>query len=1320
MMKKMQRAWILILFIFLISNVPVFGYFYDYHSFEDCLKLLKSGDVYDRINAAKALGSTGYADAVPALVNALYDRNWKVANAAADVLGSMGKPAVKPLIEILKNGNRLQRGLAAGALGMTHDERAVPALLNALDDKDPVVRTRATRALGEIGDTRAIAPLIKNLDSRYPYLSSASAEALGDIGDEQASSALIKIIDGDLENNELIIASIRALGEIGDEKAIPHIINLMKRISNSRKPSLIHTYRDNFNYSFPEALALFGPRVGKYLTPLLDVENDILREVALGLIDKFNFELPVDTLISLLKSDNKSIRLMSVRMLGNIGDLKAVPALIESLDSKTAYIAVEALGKIGDKRAVPALLEALKNGGRNESGITQALKKIDDRRAIPVFLDILEDSNYKCHEGVSSVLLEMRVPEVLPYLVDSLKDGSYTDYDAIILFNDKSIIPQLRSLMMGDTAPQTAAIILGEMGDSCSVPKLMYILENEKDQDIRYKAMQALGKIDSDDATRALIYTLGDNDLGNQAVDILSTRGIKITDDLKKAFVVSKTGTTRFNIAKTLIKINGRKDVKYLMELIQDKDPDVRKQVIQYISDVRYEEAVPSLINSLRDNDPDVRRDAAARLGSLGDKKTVPYLIQSLNDPEAQVREAAAEALGYIGVVSAVEPLLRAKNISSNTISNSLSRIGSDALPQMLNAMKNGNSTTKIMIINALRSIHNEEVVRVLQEALHDSDKDVSMTAKQVLSNMKESYALPAVIALLKDSDSSIKLAAINTLGNSKDKRAVAALFSWLNDKDPTIRKEAAETLLRKGTTEKLPELIKVIDNNNNVQDKFNLASYLLRYNEPEIRKKGIEILIKIAEDKDIYYRERAISDLAELHAKEALPYLLHLLNKTISVNYTNERLREAIVRALFGMPDMMSLPALIKDSNLSPSGTSEAVAKLGKPALPALKDALGKDNNWRTKAWAAETIGMIDDDSSFKILLGTLKDDDWRVRAGAVKGLGRLKNEAAVQYLIPMLDDEYDIVIKEAVYALGETGSPEAFAAVIKKIKDKAWDYNVTASAAYTISKTKDKQTAPDLISIIKDESYYTLVKKNAIEGLGNTGYKAASPLLIELLNDKNSDIRSAAACALGKVGGADAVDPLIKIITDRDILVMPCTVTALGEIGDKKALPALIEVYNDSIFISRVNDNLKAKTIKAMGKIGSPEVLPYIIESLKKDYSSESESAIEALGDMGDEPSKILLTQVMNDMSYNTSLRLDAAEQLGRLKDKRALTFLIGFLNNENSYETCEAAKALGEMGDPSALAPLEKLLDAQDSDVRKCAKKAIEQIKNSMKNR
>jgi len=148
---------------------------------------------------------------VNGLIKALKDKD--VRAGAVVALGKIGKPAVEPLIQALKDKESSVRSGAAAALGGTGDARAVEPLIQALKDKDLTVHDAAYPALVRIGKP-AVEPLIQALKDKGGGVRWEAAEALGEIGDARAVEPLIQALKDEMWDFQLRAIAKEALEKL--------------------------------------------------------------------------------------------------------------------------------------------------------------------------------------------------------------------------------------------------------------------------------------------------------------------------------------------------------------------------------------------------------------------------------------------------------------------------------------------------------------------------------------------------------------------------------------------------------------------------------------------------------------------------------------------------------------------------------------------------------------------------------------------------------------------------------------------------------------------------------------------------------------------------------------------------------------------------------------------------------------------------------------------------------------------------------------------------------------------------------------------------
>jgi HEAT repeat protein len=107
----------------------------------------------------------GATPSVEALIAHLSSHNDGVRVKARHSLVAMGKTALPPLIDALKNRNNLMRWEAAKALGEIGDPEAAPSLVKALEDEEFDVRWLAAEGLIKM-NINGLKPLLKALEHR--------------------------------------------------------------------------------------------------------------------------------------------------------------------------------------------------------------------------------------------------------------------------------------------------------------------------------------------------------------------------------------------------------------------------------------------------------------------------------------------------------------------------------------------------------------------------------------------------------------------------------------------------------------------------------------------------------------------------------------------------------------------------------------------------------------------------------------------------------------------------------------------------------------------------------------------------------------------------------------------------------------------------------------------------------------------------------------------------------------------------------------------------------------------------------------------------
>ena len=142
--------------------------------------------------------------------------------------------------------------------------------------------------------------------------------------------------------------------------------------------------------------------------------------------------------------------------------------------------------------------------------------------------------------------------------------------------------------------------------------------------------------------------------------------------------------------------------------LYEDWDAGIQR-ILSVIKPIPPE--IQNLIIALRSEDRKVRNQALEALGKIGDPSAVPALITSLKDQDSGVRLRAAQSLKEIGpkAKTAVSGLIEMFKDESKPIrkevSQALVNIGSEAIPALIEALRNEDNVVCIWAQSTLRKI---------------------------------------------------------------------------------------------------------------------------------------------------------------------------------------------------------------------------------------------------------------------------------------------------------------------------------------------------------------------------------------------------------------------------------------------------------------------------------------------------------------------------------------------------------------------------------------------------------------------------------------
>ncbi len=510
------------------------------------INMLDDLDPNVRSNAAQALGKLGDKRAVKPLINRLNDSGSSVSSNAAQALGELGdKRAIEPLFNRLSNSSLCDYPYAAQVLGKLGDKRAIKPLINRLSDSNSGVSSSAAQALGKLGDKRAVRLLITRLSDSSSGVRSNAAQALGELGDKRAIEPLInRLSDSDLNirsnaaqalekldtTKEQMVAgyvealdspdlfvrrdATEALGKLGNKRAIETLINKLSDSSSG------------VSSNAAEALGRLGNKraVEPLIKALGDPDSYVRRDAAEAL-GRLGNKRAVEPLITRLSDSNSNIRSNAAQALERLGATKEqiVAGYIEALDSSDLDVrrdAARILGELGNKRAVEPLINRLSDSNSNiRSNAAQALKKLNaaKKQMVVGYVEALDSPDLDVRRDAAEALGRLGNKRAVEPLIKALGDPNFCvrehAAEALGRLGDKRAVePLIKALGDPDSyVRRDATEALGRLGDKRAVEPLINRL-SDSDSNIRSNAAQALGRLGDKRAVKLLINKLSDPD----------------------------------------------------------------------------------------------------------------------------------------------------------------------------------------------------------------------------------------------------------------------------------------------------------------------------------------------------------------------------------------------------------------------------------------------------------------------------------------------------------------------------------------------------------------------------------------------------------------------------------------------------------------------------------------------------------------------------------------------------------------------------------------------------------------------------------------
>ncbi|MCC6807585.1 MAG: HEAT repeat domain-containing protein [Deltaproteobacteria bacterium] len=577
------------------------------------------------------------------------------------------------------------------------------------------------------------------------------------------------------------------------------------------------------------------------------------------------------------------------------------------------------------------------------------------------------------------------------------------------------------------------------------------------------------------------------------------------------------------------------------------------------MSDKRPLEPPPPLeAGGAGDTEEETRRRSVLKLGeemtaSLDD------LVSALGDRSWRVRKAALDVILRRHPMKGLVPrLIRALASEDNAglrnaSAEALTRIGHDAVSDLILAIDN-------------------------------KDVDLQKFAIDVLGEIGDRVAVPALVRVLEDSDENVRAAAAEALGKIGSLDAIDALWKKaLGTADLLSKLSALEALVRleaPGPFEQLSELTK-----NRFCAK---AAYGLLAVCPDPR--AIETLVRAITDNPRSQKTAAVLALHKrIQAAGAgeQDLVFDALNavKSSAIVALGELLHASeveVVGAAMRVLGATREPQVVRpildavtDDALWPIAT-EALASLGPEAMPHVAEAFLHVSN-EARELVASMLAERGDARAIRMLVAGMLDGERKTRDMAARALARVPNQVVIAEVLEALeraDEEALGLFEEVLIECVVTKRAEAKDLLMRRIGAADLGARQVAVVWRALSTLVGEDDLALLLSAMKDER--DAVRAAAAEGLSVLQSAEARRALLLCLSDESPLVRKAVAAHLQRFSGDAVRDALIVATRDEDGEVAAAATQGLSRFGDdktKEALSALVQGDRAPVVIAAIS---------------------------------------------------------------------------------------------------------------------------------------------------
>jgi HEAT repeat protein len=623
------------------------------------LELLRDTSEWSlRARIIESLGKIGAQEAIPYLVEHLKDEESWVRKAAVDSLGRLEAHGITDdIARILDDPSPLAREAALEALLLLKGARHREKIERLLIDPTPRVKQAAIRVMRELD-------LAMNEETASALLTDSSEEVQGET---------IKYFARSLDAGRA--ADIVRLVPHGSPSLLGEILAYFEAVPPTGMSVLVESVA--IAGLRPEALCALmeiasrveGEEAHRFVAGFAGSVDPSVRERALAALARFGTEGNEDAIAHGLSDPAARVRMAALARIASNPRrelLESAQALATDPDEDVRTALALALGASGLKEFKPQVSRMLNDASiRVGAGALISLAAFDDAS----FLETIRArwSLAQIKTAIHSVRRDSRFGSVLELISRNAVRSDNLEVAFILAENERDFTQDLIGKIKESHDPQArlkAMEILTLLPTGEFLASILGIMKRDPLAELRVRAMEIVSATGREDETVSAVSSMlvdPSTAVRTRAAEILAGHGTP--QALEALFHVLDTSDRKFREAVTtsLSAILADSPDKFAELLKNIPETKARKLGMAWLmGKTRQRGAMKFLVNLMEDDDPEVRAAAVGALAKFKRKTLLVPFEKLIYDPSERVRAATVNAIAAIGGAAAYDLCIKA------------------------------------------------------------------------------------------------------------------------------------------------------------------------------------------------------------------------------------------------------------------------------------------------------------------------------------------------------------------------------------------------------------------------------------------------------------------------------------------------------------------------------------------------------------------------------------------------------------------------------------------------------------------------------------